>query len=1571
MNRIARRRALAAAGLLVVLAGVGVVAQVALPPTTQPSLSQVTVRESSVVAERMALAERMQRSQQWDKAADLLQEIIEKYVDRIVPAESDDPKYPRYTGVDRAVWERLATWPAEGLEEYRARFGPIAAAMLESAPHDRTNLNRVRSTYWATDAAKAASIRLIDQYLEAGEFEAARRTAQRLLDLHPALDDNRPAVLLRAGMADHFAGNGDAAQKILGQLQADHPDATGTVAGESVNLVDALNGILRQPTPRVHQALSDSWPTFGGGPDRAMLSASDAKPGTRLHSHMRAQSGITGGRDEVRIRIGNGMIINGRGAARARSRASEPPINIFPVADDGELFFQDGQRIFGLSLDSGQPLPGWMQTYSADANRAFNFAARDSDIASPLQQYHVTVSSQHVIAVMGAPDPGVAEGMPTQFSGGSSSSIICLDRKSGRQLWSFTASQLPEDNQKAMQFTGSPLVDAEHVYVVGRATRQGFEDCYLICVDLANGQLRWSTYLAGSVTGNFMGEAMSRTAPASPAMSGGRVVVATNVGAVASVDAHNGSIAWLTTYPRSDEFEGAAAINRIRFNGGGEINLKNVHPWAAGPAVVTGGHAFVLPSDGRHLLVFEVGTGQIVQRIALEDVMGADAILGVRGDMIVLSGDSVRGTKRSAFLLGIDWRKYNSGLFTSVSQDPSVVFWRELSGQTRGRGFLTGQRVYLPTSERLFCLSLDEQRMDDQRIFPPYSRGSEGWQQSRTSPLDDESPGNLVVVGDHVVIAGPRKVDVYTDLAAAREKLDREIAANPNDAALRLKYSEMMFAAGDVETSLAKIDEAIALLGGAESLSPGIVRDHLYNDALTFGQKLAVPWETRENALSWSRAFLNRAEKAASSAEQQVSYRLARADLASRQSQYIEQVRYYQEILNEPTWRAVERTDEQGESVQAGTVARDAIDKLIIERGPEVYNGVANVAEEAFALAKESRDVDALVRVATSYPNSTTASRAMLDAADVYESQGRHRDAARMLRQLYLRDPRGPHRNTVVESLARNHARIPGGLDVAIGRLAMAVDPQNNPKLTRPMKLPDGRVIENVTFAAALDELRKQSAQMAARSLPNLKIPPRPRRNEARKQQQQQKLLAFKEKQPTIENVALLAVPLTGYERYDRVVTWSPQTGLSIYAVGATSPLATLKPIEQEPQNVAWMGKSLLVWTPDTLYRIDDGAESAVWSFNLRSLPLLDAQPNESGIRRPVAPFAGRRGRVLVRGGRIHRLPAGVVEEAIDVDAEAPAPGETEVLHNVRPSATRIVASTSHGRVFALDSAAGTLAWQYRLARQAPSHLITTEEFTVVRTVVGDAKHLVALDTHSGQIVRRRKFEAGDAAPVNVALSSDGTLVYTLPTRIVVQDLYEQGHIRQNDAAEDAMNGAPFAQMTQPDHLLITQGLILALANQGTSVEVVDLWSGKRKGILQTGANEQGVSMVAVGSQLYTIAPRKVKCFELDGHAPREFDRILYESNWLPNVQEAVVGQSHLVLLDIGTHTLPADKPPTRYRVLCYSRQRVNNTESGLLEHYPTITDPSGITAWQAVEGGLYYLTGDRALHFLPGAEGT
>ncbi len=76
------RRTLIAA--VIIAASVISIAQVDQPNKEQ----SVYVHDSAVAAEKFALAERMERLKEWNKAADVYQEILEKNSDNVIASPS-------------------------------------------------------------------------------------------------------------------------------------------------------------------------------------------------------------------------------------------------------------------------------------------------------------------------------------------------------------------------------------------------------------------------------------------------------------------------------------------------------------------------------------------------------------------------------------------------------------------------------------------------------------------------------------------------------------------------------------------------------------------------------------------------------------------------------------------------------------------------------------------------------------------------------------------------------------------------------------------------------------------------------------------------------------------------------------------------------------------------------------------------------------------------------------------------------------------------------------------------------------------------------------------------------------------------------------------------------------------------------------------------------------------------------------------------------------------------------------------------------------------------------------------
>jgi hypothetical protein len=450
----------------------------------------VSVADSPGAQERLDKAREKEIQKQWKTAAEYYQEALTKYAGRVVPIRRDpDSGIYHYVGIAPVIQERLAKWPEEGLKIYRNMYGQTAADLLTAAPRrDLATLRTIFWNYFVTDAGKTAGIQLIDSYMESGDFQAAAWTGDRLLTLHPGLAADRPMVLYRTAIAYYWAGDTANSNRLFADLKKSSPTAVGSIAGKDVLLTDSLTAILAapaiQPTTRPWDA--DTYPSFGGIGERGDISPSTAKPGASLNSIVLTppdSNGVMGGNRKQYAE------------SDRSSLASGGAMGIMPTADGNSLFFQDGRCVYAVDADSGSPLPGWLNTYGGERGGRYklNVIGRARN-----ELLTVTVSPTAVLAVMGQPDhmPLTNPNFAGQFGGiqnGQPSTIklVCLDKETGRELWTRTPADLPDSVAalRTADYCGTALLlpasvagNAEDsVLVVARGGKDNqFDDCYVV-----------------------------------------------------------------------------------------------------------------------------------------------------------------------------------------------------------------------------------------------------------------------------------------------------------------------------------------------------------------------------------------------------------------------------------------------------------------------------------------------------------------------------------------------------------------------------------------------------------------------------------------------------------------------------------------------------------------------------------------------------------------------------------------------------------------------------------------------------------------------------------------------------------------------------------------------------------------------------------------------------------------------------------------------------------------------------------------------------------------------------------
>jgi len=318
----------------------------------------------------------------------------------------------------------------------------------------------------------------------------------------------------------------------------------------------------------------------------------------------------------------------------------------------------------------------------------------------------------------------------------------------------------------------------------------------------------------------------------------------------------------------------------------------------------------------------------------------------------------------------------------------------------------------------------------------------------------------------------------------------------------------------------------------------------------------------------------------------------------------------------------------------------------------------------------------------------------------------------------------------------------------------------------------------------------------------------------------------------------------------------------------------------------------------------------------------------------------------------------------------------------------------------AVDLADGHTLWQVRLTDRPLDRIVANDDFTVVRLTDDTAVRLAALDTATGEIRGSKSFSAQNGnVPINMALAADGTLVYTLTDKLCIQDLYKPWTSDSDKELASSSGAPPYVGAMEPDQLVIADGRILALSDNG-SEKYINLYS------LETGQpitlryrNPEGgdqeidrrltagkswnVTLRLVGPHLYVITPGQAFGYNLD--KPEQTWATLPDMLPLVNVQDVVAGKQHLAVIEEeptrqgraaargngGAQPVVNSVPASSYVVYLFRRAAISPTnpaESGAIDYLEHITDAAGILpTWQAVDGGFYYVTADNKLHMLKG----
>jgi outer membrane protein assembly factor BamB len=707
----------------------------------------ISVPDSPGAAELLKKAGLEESQKHWDDAADLYLKAVSQFPDRVVEAPNQtNQTASHYCGIAQIVLERVAKWPQDGQKSYASACAQTADDLLKAAvPGDAGALSNIYWNYFATDAGKTAGVRLMDFYIEAGDFRAAGWIGHRLLSMHPALESDRGMVLYRTALADHDAGDQTSARQLLDQLQQDDGSDVGKIAGKDVRLVDSLAVMVSAP-PLIPCRLvsdADTYPSFGGRGSSGEISNSPVTLGG-IQKTIPLASPEYPGTNPAQL----ASLVNTDRFSSSNSLATA----IIPVVDDGALFFQDSRCVYAIDCNSGEPLAGWLRTYPGSGGGRYKLPAFGH---ARNQMLTITVSPTVVLAVLGQADcltpaasnPLHGDAVPAP----STVKFVCLDRNTGRPLWNKTPADLPEVTAtlRNAEYDGTPVIIPasiagrgpsgileDSVVITARTGNQNqFDECYVVCLSLKSGEFRWCTYLGGATH-----DIKIQRDPSQLAFANGRIFAMTNLGAVAAINPSDGQVIWLNSYARENaQSLHASALHTGRSDRPG---LSSSPAWAHNPVLINDGIVFALPNDSNTLFICNADDGFSLNQLPLREWDNAQALLGANDGAVLLNSQ----TKVTA----IDWRKYNP-----EHQAKDATLWAaDISfldnSTTCARGFITSGCIFVPTNHRLVQIVKGRVR----KTFPP-----------RGSFNENQSPGSILTTTNKLVVASQEQVDIYSNPA--------------------------------------------------------------------------------------------------------------------------------------------------------------------------------------------------------------------------------------------------------------------------------------------------------------------------------------------------------------------------------------------------------------------------------------------------------------------------------------------------------------------------------------------------------------------------------------------------------------------------------------------------------------------------------------------------------------------------------------------------------------------------------------------------------------------------------------
>jgi len=625
----------------------------------------------------------------WEKAFRILADIPEEKWSSMLP---DKNGFIRPASV--RVRDAILELPADGREAYRLFFDAKARLLFDSIrkaqkEEDVKIAKAVYDRYFITSVGDDAADRLADDYFQRGQFGEAARCWKSIFEYHPDTNLPEAKILVKRAIALYRAGAEDEFRTVRGQLERDFPTAKVVLGGHEVSAVDALKGLTPEPNEKPGadaQKSKEPLPTVFTG----LVPNDDAKPVW--------QQRFLDENDWAAIQ------------ASVRNYYGAPAMTavVPPATTDGKRVFCNWLgTCFAIDVATGKT--DWTSgELKSVVNRLKFNNGRAVFYTTNMGQFAITLAKDTVLCVATAPN------QLDRFR------LVAYDAATGKERWN---ADRASPTLARSSFIGTPLVEGNTVFAishqgaesdgrfVGRMNQNGqtgSNELVLHQFDLANGNEVWSLPLG---TPQLVGDPdWGQQFLPIPALclSGSRLYVLTNDGALLAINVSRRQIEWAYKYDAP-----ATAGPRQRFFRQGGANGR--HMQAAVPIAVRDRVVYFKESTSPTLYALEEDGPRL--RWKWQDAEFSN-LVGIDNRDIYLFSDELsaiplkKPETRWSNRLSVDLQ----GLGARVGTQGVVVFTPrglfELSKETgdvrrifRGADLGAAGGVVLSAGKRLVCVS--------------------------------------------------------------------------------------------------------------------------------------------------------------------------------------------------------------------------------------------------------------------------------------------------------------------------------------------------------------------------------------------------------------------------------------------------------------------------------------------------------------------------------------------------------------------------------------------------------------------------------------------------------------------------------------------------------------------------------------------------------------------------------------------------------------------------------------------------------------------------------------------------